>query len=174
MNGSQQRHSAVGCRCHSRQILRRRDLIHGDDLRIGGAHQHRNAQRLGTAVQHVRVKSHIQLRYAPVVHDAHTQRRSLLAAVGQRCHHLPQQCGLARPRRCGDQRALKRFPLRQQLGHIPAQPCCLAADAYRGRRDVPQVHAHAIPQHHRTAQPYTKAAPAHQIPFSHGLGRGVA
>ena len=49
------RRVAVGGGGDGGQILPHGDLVHGDDLGVGRAQQHGDAQRLGTAVQHVRV-----------------------------------------------------------------------------------------------------------------------
>ena len=66
MNGGQQRHAAVGGRRHGVQILPDGNLVHGDDLRVGGPQQYGDPRRLRAAVQHVRMAAHRQLGHTPV------------------------------------------------------------------------------------------------------------
>ena len=120
-------------------------------------------------------RSVVHARYlAPLVHHRHTLGGAILRAVGQAADHIPQQCGLAQPRRRQDHRGAKPTVLPQLRQHRSGYALLLPANADADGGQVTQVAAVALPHHRRAAHADAEAAGRRQIALPQRIGDGIA
>ena len=99
--------------------------------------------------------------------------RHALCTVGQSPDQIPQQSGLAQPRR-GQKKGAAKAALPEQLGqHLRRKPRLLPCDTDGDGGDIPQIGVDPVPQHRRTAHADAEAAPCREIPPAQGIRRRI-
>ena len=114
VGGGQQCHAAARRGHQRRHVLRRGDLVHRQHLGVHPPEQGHQPPRLGTPLHHIGAGAHVQLGdpveqrrdLPPLVGHPHPPWRRPLPG-GDGPHQIPQEGGLAQPRRGQDQGALQ-------------------------------------------------------------------